>query len=228
METERREGQMTKTWDADRYATTSELLARGWTRRWLNRAFGPPVNGPGNRKLWPREEVFAAERHPAFAYMVARLKDITSRARYPKPEHEDRALDETLLAIEAGQFGPVTPLVKLGPLAAPAAEEFPKADRTADTLTLTWECGGKVVVPTAFLEALRQGLGETSDRLTLAINTVLTDWRCGRVRPEKFQWGRNYFLAAVRNTLNKLRELESPGCPPASRDGELPPQRVLH
>ena len=88
------------------------------------------------------------------------------------------------------------------------SSEWPRSEWTADALTLTWECGGKVVIPTPFLDALRQGLGEPSERLSLAISTVLTDWRCGRVKPERLASGRAYFLGWVRNTLIALQQME--------------------
>jgi hypothetical protein len=217
-------------YDKTRYVTTSELLARGWPRPWLERFFGSPIKGPGNRKLWPRDETLAAEQHPAFAYGVARLRELARHAPHAGAEIEHQALDDALAAFEAGTFGPV-PALDPTKLPEPAADAWPTAELTADALTLVWDCGGTVVVPVPFLNALRQGLGETSERLWLAVNTVLTDWRVADIKPAKMQWGRNYFLASVRNVLVKLRELEAPCTPASTAEGEgprPPPGRILH
>jgi len=55
----------------------------------------------------------------------------------------------------------------------------------------------------------------------------LTDWRAGRVKPQTFAGGRNYFLGGVRRTLEKLQELEA-GRPAKSQDEPAAPPRVLH
>ena len=151
-----------------------------------------------------------AEAHPVFIEACAQLADITQRARYVTKEHEVAALREAVAKFSAGELGGgvVALDVAVPPPQAPA--DFPQTEWSADALTLLWPCGGKVVIPRPFLEALRRGMGETNERLLLAIDTLVADWRAGHIRPAKWQYGRNYFLGGVRNTLAKLQELERP------------------
>jgi hypothetical protein len=88
----------------------------------------------------------------------------------------------------AGSSRPIAP--------APAASEFPQADWSPDALTLTWECGGKSIIPVPFLEALRRGMGESNERLSLAqyqaaeggmsaiSNWMPLDLQCQPARPQ--------------------------------------------
>ena len=222
-------------WDAEQWLSTTELLGRGWARQWLPLLLGESSRS-GVAKLWPRQLALQVEQHPVFIEAVAQLADIARRARYVTKAHEIAALGAARARYEAGELPVATmalDIADIAPIAdAPAASAFPQANWSADAITLVWECGGKVVVPTPFLEALRHGMGETNERLSLAISTVLTDWRVGRVMPEKLQWGRNYFLGAVRRTLEKLQELETPAARPAMGQDEPPappaPGRVLH
>jgi|SRR6185503_1511214 hypothetical protein len=193
--------------DHTKWFTTTEMLDRGWARRWLEHLLGAPTK-MGSAKLWARDRVLEMERHPVFIEARTELDNLAKRARYVTADHEEQAL---LRAHERWQSGEIAPPEKLDieqpPDAAPS--EWPKAEKSADALTLTWECGGKVVIPTPFLDALRRGLDETNERLAFAVNTVLTDWRCGRVKPERFASGRAWFLGWVRNTLIALQQMEA-------------------
>ena len=44
---------MSKTWDAAEWATTTEMLDRGWARPWLGMLLGEPTKA-SSAKLWPR------------------------------------------------------------------------------------------------------------------------------------------------------------------------------
>jgi hypothetical protein len=215
-------------WDRSAWLTTTEMLDRGWARCWLEPCLGEPSK-VGSAKLWPRAAVLAAEQHPIFAATLANLAEIAKGVRYVTAEHEERALWLAVESIKAGQAAPAEP-IEPKPLPNPAPTEWPKAEWAPDALTLTWECGGKIVVPTAFLEALRKGFGETGERLRLAVSTVLTDWRCGHVKPERFASGRAWFLGWVRNTLASLQQMEGREIaehePLASAPDE--PVRTLH
>ena len=215
-------------WNAEQWFSTTQLLDRGWAREWLGLLLGEPSK-VGSAKLWSRQQALQVEAHPVFMEACVQLADLTTRVRYVTKEHQVAALRAAKAKFEAGEL-PAAAALSIAPIAdAPPASGFPKAEWSQDALTLDWECGGRVVIPMPFLEALRQGLGETTERLTLAINTILTDWRLGRIKPEKFHWGRNYFLAAVRNTLAKLQELERQGGQPRSaEDQDRQPRRILH
>jgi|KBSSwiStaDraftv2_1062776.scaffolds.fasta_scaffold203190_3 hypothetical protein len=183
---------MASTFERTQWFTTTEMLDRGWARRWLKMLLGEPAKA-GSAKLWPRDRVVELERHPVFIEARTRLDDLAKRTRYVSADDERQAL---LAAHERWQAGKLTIAepFDIEPPPAAAPSEWPKADKSVDALTLTWECGGRVVIPTPFLEALRKGLGETRERLSLAIKTVLTDWRCGHVKPERFASGRAWFL----------------------------------
>jgi hypothetical protein len=207
--------------DRTKWLTTSEMLDRGWARRWMEPMLGAPTK-VGSAKLWARGRVLEMERHPVFIAARTLLDDAAKRARYVTADQEEQALLRAHDRWKAGELAPAESLdIEQPPVAAPS--EWPKAQKTADALTLTWECGGKVVIPTPFLEAVRQGLGETRERLSLAINTVLTDWRCGHVT------GRAWFLGWVRNTITTLQQMERlEPVPHPQPDPDQSPDRVLH
>jgi hypothetical protein len=213
------------TWDRNSWFTTTEMLDRGWARCWLEPCLGEPSK-VGSAKLWRRDLVLEAEQHPVFVEARARLDEIARQAHYVTAEHQERALSLAWDAVKSRQVTPAKPL-EIDPLPDPAPSEWPKAEWTSDALALTWACGGRIVIPTPFLDALRRGLGETGERLQLAVNTVLTDWRCGHIKPERFASGRAWFLGWVRNTLTALQQMEQqqPEPPPPVPD-QAP--RTLH
>jgi hypothetical protein len=213
--------------DPTKWFTTTEMLDRGWARRWLEPMLGAPTK-VGSAKLWARERVLEMERHPVFVAARTLLDDAAKRARYVTADQEAQALLHAHDRWKAGELAAAESLdIEQPPDATPS--EWPKAAKTADALTLTWECGGKVVIPTPFLEALRQGLGESRERLSLAINTVLSDWRCAHVKPERFASGRAWFLSWVRNTIATLQQMERLEPVPHPRpDPDQSPDRVLH
>jgi hypothetical protein len=203
---------MSRTWEFDRtkWFTTGELLDRGWPRHWFEPIFGR-VTKRGPYKLWPRDVALNMEKTPIFIEARAQLDEMAKGGRYLTRDQQLRALE---IAIECFDAGKLKPGAKLDiapppPLPEAAPSEWPRADWTADALTLTWDCGGKVVIPTPFLEAVRQGLGETGPRLALGVATVLSDWRSGKVKPNSFASGRPYFLTWLRNTLIALQQLET-------------------
>jgi hypothetical protein len=217
--------------------TATELIDRGWARQWLEPLLGAPRR-EGSAKLWSRRAAIEVEAHPLFIEACSLLGDLAKRVRYVTKEHELAALGEAKARFDSGQLpaaGPVALDVASIASAAPQQgnADFLRAEWTADALLLIWECGGRAIIPLPFLEALRRGLGESIERLRFAVDTVITDWRLGRIKPEKFQYGRNYLLGAVRNTLAKLQALERPA---ATRDdtkapeapAETPPKVVLH
>jgi hypothetical protein len=224
---------MAKTWTFDRtkWFTTGELLDRGWPRHWMEPVFGR-VTKFGPYKLWPRDVALNIEKTPVFVEARAQLDEMVRGGRYLTRDQQLRALEIAIARFDAGQLKPgakaeIAPPPQL-PEAAPS--EWLRSEWDADALTLTWECGGKVVIPTPFLEAVRQGLGETGARLALGVATVLSDWRCGQVKPNSFASGRPYFLTWLKNTLIALQQLEQqrefePA--PASAKPEEPPP-TLH
>jgi hypothetical protein len=207
-------------WDRRRWLTTGELLTRGWPRKWFEPLLGQPTKR-GPYKLWSRDVALKAEQHPLFQEAQHQLAIMADGARYLTPEQQ-QALELAIRRFNAGQLPPAEKL-EVRP-AEPS--EWPKSDWTADALTLTWNCGGKVVVPQLFLEAVRKGLGETGPRLALGVATVLSDWRLGRVKPNSLANGRKYFLGWLRNTLIALKELEQPA--PRSRISCLPSRGSRH
>jgi hypothetical protein len=222
---------MAKTWTFDRnqWFTTGELLERGWPRHWFEAVFGR-VTKLGPYKLWPRDVALNMEKTPIFIEARAQLDEMAKGSRYLTRDQQLRALEIAIERFDAGQLKPAGKLEIKQPLPEAAPSEWPKSEWTATELTLTWECGNKVVVPAPFLEAVQQGLGETGPRLALGVATVLSDWRCGRVKPERFASGRAYFLGWVRNTLIALQQMErqevaEPQLPPPVSD-QAP--RTLH
>jgi hypothetical protein len=201
---------MAKTWTFDRskWFTTGELLDRGWPRHWMEPFFGR-VTKLGPYKLWPRDAALNIEKTPIFIEGRAQLDEMARGGRYLTRDQQQRALEIALARFD-GKLKPGAKAETAPPqLPEAAPSEWPKSDWTADALTLTWECGGKVVIPTPFLEAVRQGLGETGPRLALGVATVLSDWRCGRVKPNSFASGRPYFLTWLKNTLVALQQMEA-------------------
>ena len=219
-------------WNPDEWLNVRQLLERGWARQWLDMALGKPLKR-GGALLWSKEKAMKAEKHPAFAAACEELLALAKRVRYVTKEDEVRVLEQAVARFKTGDL-PAAEEIKIAPIqqAKPAPSEWPKLEQTADAITLIWP-DGKVVVPLPFLEALRRGMGETQERLLFAINTVVTDWRAARARPEKLQYGRNYLLASIKNVLTKLQELERGPAKslPAAQEPAEPPQpdgRVLH
>jgi hypothetical protein len=148
------------------------------------------------------------EKTPIFIEARAQLDEMAKGGRYLPRDQQLRALEIAIERFDAGELKPAGELPAPPPPPLAESSEWPKSEWTVDALTLSWECGGSVVIPTPFLDALRRGLGETAERLHLAVNTVLTDWRCGHVKPERFASGRAWFLGWVRNTLTALQQME--------------------
>jgi hypothetical protein len=212
--------------DPDEWLTTKQLLERGWARQWLDMALGTPLKR-GSALLWPKAKALRSEKNPAFAAACDDLRTLAKRVRYVSKEDEAEILERAVARLKVGEM-PSADTMEITTAPPPAGpSDWPKSDWTADALMLTWP-EGRVVVPRPFLEALGRGMGETPERVSFAMDTVLTDWRCARSRPEKLTWGRNYFLASVRNCLAKLQELEKPALQKPEIEVPVEPGRVLH
>jgi hypothetical protein len=206
--------------DRTKWLTTTELLHRGWPRCWFEPILGRAAKR-GPYKLWPRETALNVERHPIFQEARVQLEEMAKGTRYLTRDQQERALRVAIERFDAGELKSAGKLsASPSPLPEPEHSEWPKSEWTADALTLTWECGGKVIVPSPFLEAVRQGLGETGPRLALGVATVLTDWRSGHIKPNSFASGRQYFLTWLKNVLTSLQQLEQ------KREGDPEPVPV--
>jgi hypothetical protein len=208
--------------------SVGELAKRGWARQWMNMGLGEPLKH-GGALLWPRRKALAFESHPAFAVARAALDEIARRARFVTKSDEVSVLQEAWGNWKAAGR-PAAEKVEIAPVVvnSPAPSAWPQMEQTPDAITLTWP-EGKVVVPVPFLDALRKGMGETSQRLSFAISTIVTDWQAGHVKPTQMNYGRNYFLASVRNVLRKLQELERGEPNEATEPPSVEPSnRVLH